>query len=61
MIFAVAETLDEAKQQVGKGCMYAWGNRSDVSADLIARVVKTLGNPTRIVDVPCAEWHWYEP
>lgn len=59
MVFAVAANLTAAKKQAAKGIAYAYCKYpADWSpSDLAAK----LGEPLRILDLPCAEWHeWRE-
>lgn len=57
MVFAVAETLDEAREQARKGDAYCYGEYEDPGAP---RAIE-LGEPTRVSSLPCAEWHkWSE-
>ena len=56
IVFAVAETLEEAKAQAAKGTAWEY-------ADCPKEGVQgtPLGDPIRVVEVPCAEWHqWSE-
>ena len=56
-LFVVAESLELAREQATKGNVCAFGNVS--RNDPIPNAV--LGEPTRILDLPCAEWHeWFE-
>ncbi|MFN8993868.1 MAG: hypothetical protein ACK5X3_09470 [Pseudomonadota bacterium] len=59
MVFAVAATLAAAKKQAAKGLAYKYGKyKQDWSPKDIAA---KLGKPTRVLDLPCAEWHeWSE-
>lgn len=59
MVFAVAETLADAKEQAANGIAYKYGEyRQEWSPkDLAAK----LGEPLRVLDLPCSEWHeWSE-
>lgn len=56
MLIVVAETLENAKRQAANGDGYAYGSEGGNHPFSM-----TLGDPTRIVDLPCAEWHmWSE-
>lgn len=57
LLVAVAETLDEAKAIAKRSPCYEFGGYlGDITGDQIP-----LGEPTRVVPVPCAEWHqWSE-
>ncbi len=56
MVFAIAESLEAAKQQARHGDGYSYGEFSNA-----APTNTELGEPTRVVDLPCAEWHeWSE-
>ena len=55
MVFAVARNLREAKKVAKKGKAYAHGKYAKETPEI------ELGEPTRVVDLPCAEWHiWQE-
>lgn len=56
MVFAIAENVDEARNLAKTGKSYAYNEyeQKTVPQD-------ELKEPTRIVDLPCAEWHeWSE-
>lgn len=56
MVFAVAENLADAKKQARRGKAYWY---SEYAQDHIPKA--RLGKPTRVVELPCAEWHeWQE-
>ncbi len=56
MVFAVAETLEDAKREARNGEGYSYGDCPDGAPFNLE-----LGEPTRVVDLPCAEWHkWSE-
>lgn len=55
MVFAIAETLEEAKAIAETAAAYGY---FDDTPDNIPTHVK-LGEPSRVVDLPCAEWHWW--
>jgi hypothetical protein len=56
MLIAVAESVEEAKEIARTAPCYGHAeyklDRDDTS--------RTLGEPTRILDIPCAEWHEWE-
>jgi len=55
MLFAAAETVEEAKELASKAHMYQYTAHSNcVASDHLA---SALGDPIRILDLPCAEWH----
>lgn len=55
MVFAIADSLDEAKEIAANGKAYSY-NEYDQPTPKVS-----LGEPIRIVDLPCAEWHqWSE-
>jgi hypothetical protein len=63
LLFSVAETIEDAKKQAESGLMYKYGKylNDDASRDYIESVSKKLGEPIRVLDLPCAEWHeWSE-
>lgn len=58
MVFAVAENIRAARQQAAKGTAWSFNEyeQGNAGVDKIK-----LGKPTRIVNLPCAEWHqWSE-
>lgn len=56
MVFAVASDVDEARKIAASGECYSFGKYSDGTPPSLV-----LGEPTRVVDLPCAEWHtWQE-
>lgn len=59
LLVAVAETEEEARAEAAMAPAYAFG---EFSADgERCQYAEKLGKPTRILDLPCAEWHeWYE-
>lgn len=57
MLIVVAETLDDAKQQAAIGKAYRY---TEFEQEHIPMDAARLGEPTRIVDLPCAEWHLWE-
>jgi hypothetical protein len=59
MVIAVAENEEDARKvaledQVRR---YSYGRYED---DRTGPGCLTLGSPTRVVDLPCAEWHRWE-
>lgn len=55
MVFCVAHNLKEARKEVAKGKTYSFGYKQPGILNI------ELGKPTRIVSLPCAEWHeWVE-
>ncbi len=55
MVFAIAENLEQAKELASKGKAYAYNEYEEKTPKV------GLGDPLRIVDLPCAEWHmWSE-
>lgn len=55
-LFVVASSLEEAKALAKTGKSYSY-----MLYDNLEVPVVELGEPTRIVDLPCAEWHeWSE-
>ena len=59
MAFAVAETLEDAKKQAASGRTYSYGKyEQDWNPTELG---EKLGEPDRVLDLPCAEWHeWKE-
>ena len=56
MVFAVAETEESARAQVEGAPSYSFGQYENPPVKGLK-----LGDPTRIVELPCAEWHeWSE-
>lgn len=54
MVFAAAESLDDAKREARVGDAYTYGQYPAGTPNV------ELGDPTRVVDLPCAEWHRWE-
>ena len=55
MVFAIAETLEQAKDIASKAPAYSY-NEYDQKTPQV-----NLGEPIRTVELPCAEWHeWSE-
>lgn len=54
MVFVIAPTLRQARIQAQQGKAYSFGYEQD------SRPSVELGKPTRVVDLPCAEWHKWE-
>ena len=60
MLIAVAETVEQAREIAVKAPGYSFAQYRDVNNEDWV-IAATLGEPTRIVDLPCAEWHqWSE-
>jgi hypothetical protein len=56
MLLAVAHSVEEAKQLAARGARFSYVQYKQGDGMEI-----DLGEPTRIVDLPCAEWHeWSE-
>jgi hypothetical protein len=56
MLLAVARSVEEAKQLAARGARFSYVQYKQGDGMEI-----DLGEPTRIVDLPCAEWHeWSE-
>lgn len=56
MVFAIAKSLEAAKKQASIGASFDFG---DGPGYQVQNTI--LGEPTRIVSLPCAEWHaWTE-
>lgn len=56
MVFAVAENEEAARAQVEGAPAYSFGQYEQKPGGGIK-----LGEPTRVVELPCAEWHeWQE-
>lgn len=56
MVFAIAENVRDARDQAAAGKAYAFG---DIERNEVPKF--KLGKPTRVVKLPCAEWHeWSE-
>lgn len=57
LVVAVASSLEEAKAIAAKSPLYKYGQFEESGPGHVV----TLGEPHRIVDLPCAEWHeWAE-
>lgn len=60
MVFAVAETVEQAKIEVARAKAYSYC-KFEADSSFVASSATKLEEPTRIVDLPCAEWHhWSE-
>lgn len=58
ILIAVAENEEEARKQAVNGRKYLYG---DFLEDERPENTIELGPPTRVVDIPCAEWYeWRE-
>ena len=56
MLIAVAETLEQAKEEAKTAPAYIYAQYNESGPGPI-----TLKDPDRIVELPCAEWHtWKE-
>ena len=49
-VYAVAENLKEAREQAQQGKMYLFGEFEKPTPQV------SLGKPTRVIKLPCAEW-----
>lgn len=59
MVFAIAETENDARKQAAIGRSYSYGE-FEKDGDY-SKLAAELGKPDRVVDLPCAEWHeWSE-
>lgn len=58
MVFAVAPDLRAARKIAAQGAQaYTFGEHERP----VSEVAVKLGKPTRVLDLPCAEWHeWRE-
>lgn len=59
LLFAVAESLDEAKRIAASVMSYRYGVHENDTSFLIVQSAD-LGEPTRVLNLPCAEWHEWE-
>lgn len=60
MVFAVAETVEQARELCRTGTVCTYGTPKDWEPKDWTKKIN-LGEPTRVVDIPCAEWHeWSE-
>lgn len=55
MFYAVAETVEEAKALAVGAPNYAFGRYKQDGTPKVE-----LGEPTRVLDLPCAEWVYWE-
>jgi hypothetical protein len=59
LLFVVAPSLKEARRQAKKGTWWKYGDCPE--NPILPKHFPLLGSPTRVVDLPCAEWHeWSE-
>lgn len=57
-VFVVAETVEQARELAKTGKHYSYGEYLNEERSMSSI---ELGAPTRVVDLPCAEWHeWHE-
>jgi hypothetical protein len=57
MLFAVAETLEQAKELAITSKSYCYNEYPNMKGNINI----SLKDPIRILDLPCAEWHeWSE-
>jgi hypothetical protein len=54
LCFAVAETVEQARQIAMKSPLYRYGTHAAKSPSV------ALGEPDRVLDLPCAEWFEWE-
>lgn len=60
-VFAVAETVEEARREAARGNWYSYVEFPHAHGGSADALAAKLGEPTRVVDLPCAEWHeWTE-
>jgi hypothetical protein len=56
MYFAVAETVEQAREMARTAPAFAYTSIEENPPPAVL-----LGEPTRVLDLPCAEWHvWSE-
>jgi hypothetical protein len=55
LVFAVAETVEQAREIAKKGTVCTFGKPREDQAQPNVE----LGEPTRVVELPCAEWHMW--
>lgn len=62
LLLVVADSIEEARKQAAKGAVFNCGFLDqDVSPERMKALTATLGDPSRVVELPCAEWHeWSE-
>lgn len=61
MLMVVAEDVSAAKKLAMSGASYHYTEYGQEGVPMNAAQIAALGEPTRIVDLPCAEWHmWSE-
>lgn len=58
LAFAVAETVDAAREQLSKSAAWAYSEYSSENPGI--KNTSVLKEPTRVLDLPCAEWHKWE-
>ena len=56
MVFAVAKNLREARKIAETAPEYAYAKYERKGPGASVK----LGEPTRVVSLPCAEWHYWE-
>ncbi len=61
MLICVANNLGEAKKLAKTGKCYSFVQYLNEHSSTEVKEVSKLGKPTRILNLPCAEWHdWSE-
>jgi len=55
MLVVIATNLEEAKKLATTGKLYSYGEYDHSNTPEVE-----LGEPTRVVELPCAEWYSFE-
>ena len=54
LLFVVAESVEAAKEIARVGTAWKYGKYRNTTPGVV------LGDPTRVLELPCAEWHHWE-
>ncbi len=62
LLMVVADTIEDALEQAPRGRFFNCGLLDqDVAPEHMKALTALLGDPSRVVELPCAEWHeWVE-
>ena len=61
LLIVVARDVKHARKIAGSNCVRYSFNEYEQGRNDMQAVADTLGDPLRIVELPCAEWHdWRE-
>ncbi len=59
LLVVAAESVEDARREAVRGTSWAYGKHHSETPSCPENI--ELGEPTRVIEVPCAEWHqWGE-